>query len=793
MTRQRQARLFSSATSLALIFSLLFTSNVRADDPPNPPGDETVTQPSQQESVEPATVSELLEEIPENTDLVVVAEDQIVPLATNEAATAILQGDPIWCPEGAAPVPSANGCTDSYADLASLIDDFDSAVIAEPAANGVIWILAGTDASTFDIVIDGSVHTQWSNHALTLLGGWDGTSSGNINGTSSFSVPISIVNWNNTVTLSNINVFNTNTTGLEVETSGDILLENITSENNSDDGAVLISTAGSVTISGTNSFSNNGGSGVYLESNGDVQAENLTASGNAGNGAEIYSSGSVSVSGDNTFTDNDDSGLYVEADNTVEIGNVTATNNNGDGIELYSNSNIVLSGSLHLNENNGSGLYADALGSFQSNGLTAGGNGGSGAEIFAVGSITMNGASAFGGNNEAGLYVETDGDFHANNLAASSNIGYGAEIYAANAVSITGANFFSGNGESGLYVETDGNVSLENITATDNLGSGVEIQTSGIVTVGGMNVFTNNSLDGLFIDTEDDIFVYNINSQDNGLAGLYLETNGNATVTCGYLSNNAGYEIEADLGGWLILNGVDFGGDIDGEIGADEDHLILNSNSCFTYPDYSSDDTGNEAGIDADFDSDILPIQVILDNVGDAVNLECENHRGTLIYTQRGDGVYIPCPLEGTAVLLETAEDALPFRLPQDNTFLSGLDLTIMKDGESVIPAYISGSVWYTSPNGESGTQILYWDGDEWVEITEEFLPFMNIFFKIPEGMDRTNLAILYWDGKEWVELSERGHLGNGYIVKEAGHTSSDGLYFETMVNFTGTFILVQK
>lgn len=748
MTRQKQARLISSATSLALIFSLLFASNVRADDPTNPPGDETVSQPSQQGPAETPNVSELLEEIPEDTALVVLAEDQIVPLATNEAADAILQGDPIWCPESVQPIPSANGCTDSYADLESLIDDFDNAVLAEPAANGVIWIMTGTDASTFDIVIDGSVHTQWSNQALTLQGGWDGNSSGNISGMSSFSVPISVINWNNTVTLGNISVSNTDMTGLEVETSGDILLENITSEGNDGDGAALISSAGSVTIAGTNSFSNNNGAGVYVEADGDVQTESLTANGNTASGAEILSSGSVSVSGSNTFTDNGDSGLYVEADGAIEVGDATAAANGIYGIELYSN-----------------------------------------------GDVTMSGTNTVTGNGESGLYVESGGDFQANSLVALSNAGYGAEIYAGNAVTITGANFFSGNVDSGLYVEADGDVNVENITADGNLGSGVEIQTSGVVTVGGTNIFTNNTFDGIFIDTEDHIFVYDINSQNNGLAGLYLETDGNATVTCGYLSNNAGYEIEADLTGWLILNGVDFGGDIDAEIGSDEDYLALNSNSCFTYPDYLSDEEDADAqdDLDTDFDSDILPILVIPEDAGGAVTLNCESYQGALIYTEHGDGAYIPCPLEGTAVLLEMTGNDLPLRLQQDSSFISGFNLTILNDGESVTPAYLSGSVWYTSPNSESGMQILYWDGDEWVEVTDQFLPFMNIFFKIPEGMDAAGLAILYWDGLKWIELSESGHLGNGYVVKQAGHISSDGLYFEATVNFTGTFILIQK
>lgn len=802
MIVQKHARLISVATNLALILSLLLTSNAHADDSTTPTTDEAITPSGEQPPTDTPTVPELLEELPQNTDLVVIVENTVVPLVTNEAAIAISQGDPIWCPAGVVPTPSANGCTDSYADLESLIDDFDNAVITEPNANGTIWIMSGAEVSIFDIVIDGSIHTNWSNYTLTLQGGWDGSSLGIINGVSSFSIPISVVNWNNTVTISNFNISNTYAIGLEVDTSGDIIIENVTSDNNINAGADLYSSNGSITLSGINSFSKNGDTGAYLDANGNIVIENMTASNNSGNGTEIYSPGNIIINGNNVFINNNGTGLYVEAGNTIEAENITATNNKGNGTELYAGGDIILNGTNLFSQNNDSGLYAEAEGNFHSNSVNAIENGGSGAELYITGNITINGTNFFIANNDSGLYVETNGDIQGENITANGNGGYGVEIYADGSTVLGGLNVFSGNNDSGLYLEANDNIDIDNITADGNLGSGVEIQTLGTVNVGGTNVFTNNYFDGLFIDTENGIFIYNINSHNNGLSGIYLESNGNATITCGFLSNNAGYEIEADMNGSLILNGVNFGGDIDGEISFDEDYLILNSNSCFTYPvapsDSDDENYGNETDTYTTYTAyngrSSLPINIVMEKGGERINLDCENYKGTLIFNQEGDGAYIPCPLIGKAMLFDVARDNLHHPLQQNNSFVSGFTLTILdEDNKVLVPKNIPGSIWYSDPGSASGMQAFYWHGNTWVEFTDQITPFMNIFFKIPDELKNADLAILYWDGMQWVELSDNQFLGNGYIVKSGGHVSNDGLYFEATMNFTGTFVLVQK
>ncbi|MFN3786733.1 MAG: hypothetical protein ACK4RS_07825, partial [Thiothrix sp.] len=71
------------------------------------------------------TVESILETLPEDTQLIVLDEEgEALPLATEEAAQAIIIGDPIWCPASVAtPTPSLNGCSGSYATFAALLAD----------------------------------------------------------------------------------------------------------------------------------------------------------------------------------------------------------------------------------------------------------------------------------------------------------------------------------------------------------------------------------------------------------------------------------------------------------------------------------------------------------------------------------------------------------------------------------------------------------------------------------------------------------------------------------------------
>ena len=102
MAAQMRNRIIWGAVNISLIFSLLLTSNVLADGPTDPPAEATVTPPVEESTsdvspdedviTDTLVVADLLQNLPENTDLIVTVDDQITPLATNTAIDAISVG-----------------------------------------------------------------------------------------------------------------------------------------------------------------------------------------------------------------------------------------------------------------------------------------------------------------------------------------------------------------------------------------------------------------------------------------------------------------------------------------------------------------------------------------------------------------------------------------------------------------------------------------------------------------------------------------------------------------------------
>lgn len=124
-----------------LMLSLAFAAPVLADEAPPPPAPTEETAPEAQTAGEEETVSEeaaeegqesappaeteagesaaeILEQLPQDTELIIVDENgEVLPLASEAAEEAVLVKDPIWCPAGVAPKPGIGGCSSSFASF----------------------------------------------------------------------------------------------------------------------------------------------------------------------------------------------------------------------------------------------------------------------------------------------------------------------------------------------------------------------------------------------------------------------------------------------------------------------------------------------------------------------------------------------------------------------------------------------------------------------------------------------------------------------------------------------------
>jgi hypothetical protein len=593
MKRNIKFRLLALAVLISLLLSIVETKAVFAEDAVPPATEEPVSTTEPVENSAEATVTdaesagmgaetstvtlpEILDQLPQETDVFVVADGEVAPLATQAAANVFVAGDPIWCEDGAGPVAGGAGCTDSYTDLLSLIIDIEAgnALNFDAAKDGTIWIM-GDDFSASAIVIDDTIFPSWNGSALTLQGGWDGTSTIGSNvlaAPSVFIVPISITNWDNKITINNITINGANGIGLELQTSGDVTLQDVISTNNDQSGIVvfadgnvalqdvsassnglglvsgvgadLISGSGSVTLTGWNVFEDNLQTGLKVDASADINAENITANGNGGSGADLTSGGTTALFGDNAFDDNlGGSGLVIDSSDEINInsGSFSASNNDANGADLTAGSNVSLVGSINAFNGNlgGSGLIIDSSGEIDINSgsFSASNNDANGADLTAVLNVSLNGtANSFSGNGYEGLLIASNSDVYLENITASNNNAAGAVLNVLGGLTMNGGNVFNNNADVGLYIDAGGNIDAENITANQNgltngSGGGAELYTPAGFSLDGLNIFNGNRNTGLVVTAGADINALNITASSNGDNGAEFYTPGGFSLS----------------------------------------------------------------------------------------------------------------------------------------------------------------------------------------------------------------------------------------------------------------------
>jgi len=588
--------LMAVAVLMVLVFSAVFTAPAFADDS-TPPPTETPTEatPSTEEetaevpavepeapAAEPATVAadesapavavdeivpaeqvvltEVLEQLPEGTDVQVVDENgEALPLATQEAADAIELGDPIWCPLGVAPKAGIGGCSPSFTSFtddatptdAGLIDWLNNANAASVSKAGVIWIAFNYNSAleTGPIEIDGlDVAGTMETFALTIKGGWNGTPGSTVVNQSTPStfngVSLSIINWLGNVTISDIVITDAtsdtdtgnNTYALEVETNKNIQLDRVTvigSENFAVTGTDAMtgaklnnssSTISSTVIVNNSIFDDNEGDGLLIQSAGIVTITSLFANGNDVSGAVIDNTlnpsltapdKAVTLKGSLEFHTNGEAGLIVNSKGLITISNVNASENGATGVNLDNTASKTLLG------------------------------------------VTIKGTNNFT-SNAIGLNVLTHGVITANSISASDNGGTGAILdncdktiptgyclaLIAKTVKLTGNNSFNDNNNNGLEIYSFGSITVASLIALGNSGTGVILDNQ---TKNNANVQIDSV--GTIVQTGYGIF----NDNETG-DGLRARSHGNITLTALTATNNGDGLADGDQIGYVDFN-----------------------------------------------------------------------------------------------------------------------------------------------------------------------------------------------------------------------------------------------
>ena len=693
--------------------------------------DETVTdQASDGEAEQIATDEEvtaeepsLMEQVPDNTEIVVVnAEGEAEPLATQDAAEAVAISDPIWCPAGQG--PDGADCTDSYSnfdDLLSFLKTNESDPTYQQA--GTIYVEMGNyGGGEGSIDFNSYGFTTFENNDLTIQGGWN-TSDNTTTATTTFDVPIVIgsdVNpWGGSLTLRNIIVTGVvNDTGLTVYSDGDVTIEDSEFTNNDVAGAV-IDAGGDVTVrrskvndNGSNNWRVVDGKGLEIISGGFVTLSDVEANDNQIFGADITAANAVTI-GNSFFNGNlmytpdmefYGYGLTVVSDGDISLEGVEANDNYLWGADL-DGPNVFIRDSFFNHNVSDTAVYIDDTGLLVASpgdvfllNVEANDNRMIGADINADGDVTITDSSFsrnFGTTVDAngvetywgyGLQVNSGGEVTLGvgdallGVAADDNYLFGANLVALNDdVNIEGSSFSrngtpadQANAQGGLMIQSGGFVTLDTVTVNDNNLFGADIVADGFISIDN-SAFSNN-LNGFGLSavstTAGIVTLTNVTATGNGGDGAYLET------ACG----------EVDVNG--------------GVFGGNTQNGLTIINSLYTQT--------------ATFDPP---------NGGDPISFS----PGNCVFAS---------PLAPSApqyVVAALAEGGLPGILGAGNTFVSALEVT--------------------STGGANGDITLY--------------------FPIPAGMEDSNLAVMFWDGTEWVDVPGGTVVGNQFVIT----VSQSGVY----------------
>lgn len=409
---------------------------VATEEPFEPAVEATETPTSEEQTLVEAepSVSDLLEGLPKNTDLVILDENQdSVSLATQEAVTILEEADPMWCPEGV--LPNGPGCTANLT-VSALLDLMQVNAGGQFNANGVIyferWMLTTYNTA---FILDnsggslGAAYSTISTYNITLQGGWNGgaTNTFNVSQPSYFDNNNNAViqvgsngnPWGGNVTIQDIRVQDNtavnNPSVAVYTTNGSVTLDDVDTDDidNSTAINVVVSGTGNVFITDINVTDGTDGSGITIVTNsGNISFNNVdVVKQEQGNTANLSSqSGNINITNGSNF-DGDNSGAFNQgfvastttgsitingSDFTDARGSGAGTNYNGATLSAP----IVSLTNVTANNNDLNGIAVINANQVTLNNVTATNNG-----------TNINGGSGGGGSsNDWGSGVRVDGN-----------------------------------------------------------------------------------------------------------------------------------------------------------------------------------------------------------------------------------------------------------------------------------------------------------------------------------------------------------------------------------------------
>jgi hypothetical protein len=405
-------------------------------------------------------------------------------------------------------------------------------------------------------------------------------------------------NTGGTLRLQNLEINNLNGDGIFIGNhKGNVDLFNVYSHDNAGYGASIDNTLGTGNVTITNSFflNNSGTTGLKINTRGNIKLEGVEASDN-GNGAELtFGKGATILN--STFTDNDDNGLFVSNGvGLLTLTNVDASNNVNIGANINNSLDVIINRSLFSKNSTGVSITS-TLGNIILNGVTSVDNpDGSSLNNSAASyykKVTVTGSVFQGSTTGSGLIIQSRGGVTLNHVMASGNQDDGINIDNCqddpiltckykSSVSISntaGINEFYNN-KNGLVINSGGNVTMAGVNATNNSSEGgATIITNGNVNISKSIFSFNTGGYGLSVVNKGTILIDSVFANSNFDLGTILHNNQSllaktVTIQKSDFSSNTDKGLEVKAMGDIVLNNVTSDHSVTGAQGASLDNCL---------------------------------------------------------------------------------------------------------------------------------------------------------------------------------------------------------------------------